>query len=447
MKLTAERFLTHYLALHSTGGRALLAVSGGMDSMVLTHLMHSVKLPFAIAHINYRLREADSEKDAELVKEYASNYAVDYFPYFVSDEEHDAMKSSSTQEMARKIRYRWFREVAAENGFNFIVTAHHADDQAETMLFHFIRGSGPVGLAGMNNRTREVIRPLLSFTRNDILEYAAAHGVRWREDRSNFELKYTRNRLRNEMIPLIEEINPAFGLRMSALSPVYLETAALIQQSMKAHWKEQVKCTGRANGISASWLADFSFPLLMMSEWLIPAGFTFAQCADALQLIGAESGKHIASHSHELWKDRDILWLLPFRSSSSQTEILQAEDTECVQFPVQSSMMEIDQWQLDPSPFVAQLDEDKLIFPLTIRQWQEGDRIQPIGLDGTQKVSDILVQAKVPQFLKSEVCVVESNGQIVWVVGHRLADGFKVTTHTQRVRVMSWDATFEKPLP
>lgn len=444
MKLTVEHFLTRYLALNPTCDKVLVAVSGGLDSMVLAHLMHTAKVPFAIAHINYRLRENESEEDAAFVSEYALRYHVDYFPYTVTDQEQHALKTSSTQEQARAIRYHWFRETMATNPLNAIVTAHHADDQTETMLFHFIRGSGPLGLAGMNEQSNDVMRPLLQFTRNEILEYAAHHGVSWREDRSNLDTKYTRNRLRNELIPLIEDIHPSFSQRMSGLSPVYRETAVLIQQSMQAQLNEHVQHMGNAHGISANWLAHFSFPLLFLVEWLTPTGFTFAQCTDALSLLGAETGKHIASDTHELWKDRDMLWMVPAEKASFSQDTLREEDTQCMQLPLQSYVIEADQWQLDPSPNVAQLDDSKLAFPLTIRRWRDGDRIRPIGLEGSQKVSDILVQAKVPLFLKSSVCVAECNNQVIWVVGYRVSDEYKVTADTRRVRILSWGETFEK---
>lgn len=438
MKHVAEEFIRALKSLHA-GNNILLAVSGGVDSMVMLQLAREAGLRFGVAHVNYGLRGEDSVLDAQLVEQTALRFGYPYHLLQLSEADARRLGQGNTQEAARTIRYDWLKWIKTLHGYDHILTAHHSDDQAETVLHHFLRGSGPKGLAGIAPRTAECIRPLLGVSRGDIIAWAKEHHTTWREDASNATMAYTRNKLRHEVIPQLEQHAPGLAERLAGLAPVYQETADLVkrhtQQALHNYLLHEA-------GITSLDLADFNqypYPRLLIAEWLMPFGFAFTQADELLALTASQSGARVESATHTLWKDRDRLCLVPRKASADTEESIARETHRCEHFPISCEAMPRNQWVLSTSPECGQFDLDTLRFPLTARYWREGDRIRPLGMDGSQLVSDILIQRKVPVFMKPSVVVVEMNSQIIWVAGHRIAEQCKVTPATQTI----WQMTIE----
>jgi tRNA(Ile)-lysidine synthase len=436
MKHVADEF-TRALKSLKAGSKLLLAVSGGVDSMVMLYLAREAGLRCGVAHVNYGLRGEESVLDALLVEQTALRLRYPFHLLQLSASESQQLAERNTQEAARTIRYDWLTWIKTLHGYDHILTAHHSDDQAETVLHHFLRGSGPKGLAGIAPRTTDCIRPLLAVSRKDILSWAEEHHVVWREDDSNATTAYTRNKLRHEVLPQLEQHAPGLAERLAGLAPVYQETADLVkrhtQQALHNYLLHEA-------GITSLDLADFNqypYPRLLIAEWLMPFGFAFAQADEVLALTASQSGARVESATHTLWKDRDRLCLVPRKAAADTEEFIARETKRCQHFPVICEAMPRNEWVLSTSPDCGQFDLDTLRFPLTARYWREGDRIRPLGMDGTQLVSDILTQRKVPVFMKSSVVVVEMNGEIIWVAGHRIAEQYKVTPSTQAIWQMT----------
>jgi tRNA(Ile)-lysidine synthase len=434
MRLTLSSFRKIIDKLNPDRGIILLAASGGVDSMVLAELLHRAQHPFALGHINYHLRGNDSDEDQQLVAAAAKNHGVPFHLYECSPDEVHSMEVSHTQETARKIRYAHLSAWRSEMGYQFLATAHHADDQSETMLHHFIRGTASKGLGGMQILTEGTMRPLLHFTKNDLLEFAHHEKIPWREDRSNAGNEYTRNQLRNLIIPEIRKINPAFTRTADFMSGIFRETSEFISERLREEIVLHVKADGLARSIPIGWLSSSGYPRLILWEILGPVGFTSAQMDEALQLVRSNSGKFISSSTHRLWKDRAYMILTQMEGSVQTHNSIEADCAQ-IALPVALNIHFVDRsdWVLSTSPSVAQLDRDKLQFPLLLRPWKSGDRLRPLGMRGTQTVSDLLTQHKVPAHLKSSVCVLESQGMICWVTGYRISEDFRVTETTASI--------------
>ena len=432
MKQVAGEF-SRALRELKAGNKLLLAVSGGADSMVMLHLAHEAGLRCGVAHVNYGLRGADSILDAQLVEQTAMQFGYPVHLLQLSETEAERLGQRNTQEAARIIRYDWLAWVKHLHGYDSILTAHHADDQAETVLHHFLRGSGPKGLAGIAAHTQAFIRPMLGLTRNEIRDWAGVHSVIWREDASNATTVYTRNTIRLDILPQLEALTPGLAERLAGLAPVYQETADLVKRHTQQALHNYLLHQG---GVASIDLADFQqypYPRLLVAEWLMPFGFTFNQVDAVIALTTSQSGTRVESESHTLWKDRDRLCLVPRTTAPDTEETITPETLRCAHFPLLCQSIPRSEWMLSTSPDSGQFDQESLQFPLIVRHWREGDRIRPLGMTGTQLVSDILIQRKVPVFMKPSAVVVEMNGEIIWVAGHRIAEQCKVTSATQTI--------------
>jgi tRNA(Ile)-lysidine synthase len=432
MKQVAGEFTCALRELRA-GHNLLLAVSGGMDSMVMLHLAHEAGLRCGVAHVNYGLRGTDAVLDARLTEQTAMRFGYPYHLLELSESEAQRLGQRNTQEAARNIRYDWLKWIKQLHHYDHILTAHHADDQAETILHHFLRGSGPKGLAGIAPRSQDFIRPMLGLTRNEIQEWARAHAIPWREDASNATTIYTRNTIRLDILPQLEELTPGLAERLAGLAPVYQETADLVKRHTQQALHNYIVHEG---GVISLDLADFNqypYPRLLLAEWLMPFGFAFNQVDAVIALSTSPSGARVESDSHTLWKDRDRLCLVLRTAAPDTEEAVTPETLRCAHFPVICQSIPRSEWMLSTSPDCGQFDQESLQFPLLVRHWREGDRIRPLGMTGTQLVSDILTQRKVPVFMKPSAVVVEMNGEIIWLAGHRIAEQCKVTPATQTI--------------
>lgn len=445
--------------LIAEGDKVILALSGGIDSMVLADLLLKVKVDFVAAHCNFHLRGEESDGDEKFVRDYAERNGIQCYVKHFETEEYAAEQGVSIEMAARDLRYAWFEELRQQLGYDKIAVAHHADDQAETFFINLLRGAGLNGLKGMKPQNGVVIRPLLWASREQIRQYAVESQIIWHEDHTNAESVYLRNKIRNQLLPTFDELQPEArqGLyksleHLSAENELY---RALLKEKLaqiveldgdvqrlpfsklvKAKVPEPAipEATRRAEG------PTYSFQLLF--EWLRQYGFNTDQCHFIYDAIGTGVGNQYCSATHRLVIGRDELQLSEIKEKKDdEIQIGIGEEEILSPFHLCFSKLErTADFIIDKSSEVAQLDADKIQFPLILRHWRHGDRFHPLGMKGSKLLSDFFVDLKFTEYQKQSVwLLVSADGDILWVVGYRLDDRFKITDDTKTVFECRWD--------
>ncbi|WP_318640363.1 tRNA lysidine(34) synthetase TilS [Flavobacterium ardleyense] len=411
-------------------GKSIIAVSGGLDSMVLLHLTQAAKLQIAVASCNFNLRGAESDGDSEFVKEYSQQHSIQMFATSFDTLKFATEHKLSTQMAARELRYLWFEEIRQENNFNYILTAHHLDDNLETFLINLSRGSGIDGLIGIPAISNAIIRPILPFSREQILEYALLNNIVWREDSSNTDNHYLRNSIRQKITPELKNLTGNF-LQSFQNSQTHLQqTQSMARDASVLVYKQVVEVEEKRIKIKLSELLRLENYQAYLYDWLHSFGFTAWQ--DIYNLVGAQSGKIITSPFYNLLKDREYLILYKSAESSNYLSFYIANDVTKVNNPINL--------EFSYEPYDSKLDSncifvdrEKLHFPLELRGWREGDYIIPLGMTGKKKLSKFFKDEKIAQDQKEKTWLLLSNGEIVWVINHRLDDRFKVTSNTTQI--------------
>jgi tRNA(Ile)-lysidine synthase len=443
--LTSFLEYTSQNSLVKSTDKILLAVSGGIDSIAMCHLFHKSGFQFSLAHANFQLRGEAADGDEEFVHQLAKKWKVPFYSKRFETQKYAQEKGISIQMAARELRYQWFNELVERYGFNKVATAHHQQDALETVLLNLVRGTGIVGLAGIKPSSGVYIRPILFATKEQILAYVATNKLTWREDDSNQTSKYYRNYIRHEILPLLQKLNPSL-LEHFNLTRTRLEGAAAIAEEYYQNWRsESLHESDGLYYIRKSNLNKSSKALTLFGYLLQEFGFSFAtalQVANSLHTTGAI----FRSDGFVLNVDRDFLIL-----SKDQEEIIHSlyisNAGDEVNWNNSSIKTRIE--VASGSPYSvgtdsAQLDMDRLVFPLEVRSWKEGDSFYPLGLirkdgkPGKKKVSDLLVDLKIPLTLKKDVKVILSEGKIVWVVGLRIDERFKVKDTTRTTLVLEY---------
>jgi tRNA(Ile)-lysidine synthase len=420
--------------------KSVLALSGGIDSMVLCELLIRAGVNFSMAHCNFQLRGSDSFDDERFVIQRADKLDLEIRIKRFKTEEYAEKNRLSIQMAARELRYGWFEKVVADTGSDFLITAHQADDNLETFLINLSRGSGLKGLTGIPEKRGYVLRPLLPFSREDIMNFATKSSLQWREDRSNAENDYLRNRIRNKIVPVMKESLPLLlgGFRKT-LS--YLRGAeSVAADRLREAW---VSCTNTKNGITRidiEKILSFGDPRAYLYGLLSPFGFT--QWDDIEKLLSAQPGKMIFSDSHRLLKDRGTLLLQDLdRLPEMDQDLLISQSQRSLQLGADT--LRIEEFAPDPNretisacckeKQVACLDADKLKFPMIVRKWQKGDYFYPKGMKGSKKLSKFFEDEKLSIPEKENIWLLCSRKEVAWVIGIRMDDRFKVTEATKRV--------------
>jgi tRNA(Ile)-lysidine synthase len=411
--------------------RVGVAVSGGLDSMVLLHLFRLAGYAVEVLHVQFGLRGAESDDDARFIEAYCARHGIPFRLHRVDTKSYATKHGLSVQEAARNIRYDWFRQ-QLQQGLDCVATAHHQTDSVETFFINLLRGTGLDGLTGIPVRQNGVIRPLLFATRAGLEAFAAAEGLAWREDASNQTEVYLRNKIRRRLLPVLDELQP--GWQGTFASTTERLAGA---QALAADWQRQRKIWETdAKGqwvCVASDLLSAPAPVLLLWEAIKAKGFNYAVCKNAvsaLQTSGA--GRRFESESHILWIDREKLILTPRTGEDTAPVWIQETDTEAASAFGRLRLVHSQTEEIFSDCQVACLDAARLHFPLCWRRWQPGDRFQPLGMDHTKKVSDFLVDEKIPRFEKERVSVLESAGEIVWVVGRRISQRYGIGPETTR---------------
>lgn len=412
-------------------GRTILAISGGIDSMVLADRLLQAKADFVLAHCNFRLRGEESDGDEQFVRAYAERNGLTLYVKHFETEAYAKEHRLSIEMAARELRYAWFEELRQQLNYDYIAVAHHADDQLETFFINLLRGAGIRGLKGMQQVNGRIIRPLLDVSRAEIQQYALEHHLQWREDHTNAETQYLRNKIRHELLPVIDQISQEGrsailkSIRhLASENELYRE---LVQEKL-SQMVVQMDCHAVPQRFAARNDLPVEDPVAKVSEqllfeWLRDYGFNEDQVRSIYEALDGQPGTCFFSPTHRVTIEREGLELMPI---CQQKEV-----------PMALSYQQIEKapgFTIDPSPEVAQLDYDQLTFPLQLRKWQAGDRFHPLGMKGSKLLSDFFVDQKMSTRQK-EACQVltTSEDRIVWVVGRRIDDRFKVTDKTKTI--------------
>ncbi len=410
--------------------KLLIACSGGLDSVVLASLCKSLNLDFALAHCNFSLRGKESDGDEEFVMSLAEKYSVPVFTETFDTKKYAKDKKLSTQMAARELRYNWFEEILKDFEYDYLLTAHHADDDLETFLINLSRGSGLRGLTGINTINDKIVRPLLSFNRQTILKRAKETGLYWREDSSNQQTDYLRNNLRLNVIPSYKE-------SVKSLLPNFQKTIAnlrasqsLVEDYMALVYNLCIEEVSEGYKINLTKLKELPNTDALLYELLFPFGFTAWD--DISELMEAQSGKLVVSGSHRLIKNRNTLILTEIPSEMEKNEIFISEDKKKIDFPLKLQLTPIDKMGYTDKNTIY-VDNDKLTYPLKLRKWREGDIFQPFGMKGKKKLSKFFKDEKIPLVAKEKIWILASLDKIVWIVGYRPDERFKVDTATTNI--------------
>ena len=413
------------------GKKLFLAVSGGLDSMVLVHLFQQLNYEIVVLHCNFQLRGLESFEDQQFIQEYSNTNAIPFVFTQFDTEAFAADFKVSIQVAARELRYSWFYEQLAIQKGDFILTAHHADDNLETFLINLSRGTGLEGLIGIPAQNEKVIRPLLFFSRQQIEEYASVNKLKWREDSSNASDKYLRNKIRHHLVPLLKELNPNFISSFEKTQSFLSEAQELVDDAAIMVYQQVAREEGEDIYFDLGRLLQLPNYSSYLYQWLKEFGFTAWD--DIYELVDGQSGKQVLAPYFRLIKDRDCLILSPLQSQENQQEF-EIESLESkVKFPLNLDFSTVSKIGVASNSTIF-VDQDKLVFPLTLRHWNEGDVFQPFGMEGkSKKVSKLFKDEKLSLIDKEKVWLLCSNNQVVWVVGIRQDERFKIDPNSKNL--------------
>lgn len=413
------------------GKKLLLAVSGGLDSMVLLHLFQQLDYEIVVLHCNFQLRGLESFEDQQFIQEYSNTNAIPFVFTQFDTEAFAADFKVSIQVAARELRYSWFYEQLAIQKGDFILTAHHADDNLETFLINFSRGTGLEGLTGIPAQNEKVIRPLLSFSRQQMEEYASVNKLKWREDSSNASDKYLRNKIRHHLVPLLKELNPNFMSSFEKTQSFLSEAQELVNDAAIMVYQQVAREEGEDIYFDLVRLLQLPNYSSYLYQWLKEFGFTAWD--DIYELVDGQSGKQVLAPYFRLIKDRDCLILSPLPSQENQQEFKIESIESKVKFPLNLDFSNVSEIGVASNSTIF-VDQDKLVFPLTLRHWNEGDIFQPFGMEGkSKKVSKLFKDEKLSLIDKEKVWLLCSNNQVVWVVGIRQDERFKIDPNSKKL--------------
>jgi len=410
--------------------KILVACSGGVDSVVLTHLLNTLKFDISVAHCNFSLRGEESDADEAFVLHLADKLSISVFSETFDTKKYAKENKLSTQMAARELRYRWFEEIKTNFKFDYIVTAHHADDSLETFLINLSRGTGLKGLTGIPEINETTVRPLLHFSRNEIVKYAKDNAFFWREDSSNAKADYVRNKLRLEVIPAYKEVVEDLLQSFKKTTKNLTSSQNLVDDYMALVFNLSVNEIKEGYSINLQKLQELPNTEALLYELLSPFGFTDLTAIN--DLLNSQSGKQVFSKTHRLLKDRNVFILTEIPLEDKNDEFFISENEKKIDVPIQLTFLPTDKVGYHSTNTIY-VDTDKIKFPIQLRKWSEGDVFQPFGMKGKKKLSKFFKDEKLSLVAKENIWVLCSNKQIMWVIGHRPDERFKVTPETKQI--------------
>lgn len=406
----------------------LLAVSGGADSSVLAYLFAHCQLNFAIAHCNFHLRGEESNLDMMLTQRMAQDYGVTYFEKEFNTKVEQEKSGDSIEMVARNLRYTWFKEIGIE--YDYIVTAHHANDNAETVLLNLSRGTGLKGLTGIPEQNGKILRPLLPFSAQQIRQFAAEKNIAFRNDSSNFSDTFHRNKIRLSVIPKLEEVNPQLIQTFSHNSQILRQQYQFYQHQIEKIKNDLVQIQGEETIIPLDKLSLLDDKILILNEILRNYGFNEDNVKQIIHSEQGPSGKKFLSSTHVLVKDRNNLIINHLISDTHHSIIINSWE-ELSLYGFQTYQCSINQKPIfENNPNIIYVDETKINFPLILRHWKSGDFFFPFGMKGSKKLSDFFTNQKIDILTKDKIWLLCDGEKIIWVVGFRSDDRFKIDNKT-----------------
>jgi tRNA(Ile)-lysidine synthase len=423
-------------AIDPKASRFIVAISGGVDSVVLADLCKRSGFQFSLAHCNFRLRNEESERDEAFVRSFAQKLEVPLKVIHFDTSQFAQENKLSVQEAARALRYQWFDELKNTGGFDFILLAHHADDNIETVLMNFFRGTGLKGLTAIPGGSKEekrLLRPLLGVRRKDIIEYAYKQGLTWVEDSSNSSVKYTRNYFRHELIPSVQKVFPQVEENL-------LDN---IERFTKIHNLYQQMIAGLKDKICEKGVNEIRIPIKKLEKYLDTSliydiikdyGFGEKQVPEVQKLLNAASGRFVENENFQVIRHRNWLIIAP---KTSVTDIIAIDrEQQLVRFPggmLEFNLLSAGKLKLEGEANTALLDAKHIEYPLVLRKWKTGDYFYPLGMTKKKKLSRFFIDQKLSRNLKENMWILESGKRIIWVVGMRIDDRFKIIPSTREV--------------
>lgn len=441
MNLTERfsRFIQEENLFHKKD-RLLIAVSGGVDSAVLCHLCKMAGYDFVMAHCNFQLRGPESDADEQFVRNQAGWYGVTVVTRKFDTVAYATETKAGIQVAARNLRYNWFGQLLNDDGIGkpgYILTAHHANDNMETLLMNFFKGTGMGGLQGIMPKSgtgNRLVRPLLFAKKEELVTYAAENNIPFREDSSNSSDKYTRNYFRNKLIPSIQEVFPAVEDNLLDNISRFRDIGTLYRLSVNNLKKRLVIIKGNEHHIPVLKLLKTPALHAMIFEIIQEFGFAPAQVPEVVALLESGSGKFISSQTHRILHNRGWLIITELTAGSSMHVLIEETDTSIFFGKHQMRIKQIDKpGKIDSSNMLALLDAGMIRFPLLLRKWKRGDYFYPLGMHKKKKLSKFFIDNKFSLVDKENAWVVEMDKKIIWVVGQRIDDRFKITSSTKQV--------------
>ena len=410
--------------------KIILAISGGIDSVVLAHLLHGLDIPFLMAHCNFQLRGEESEGDQRFVEALSHQLSVPLAVKRFETKAYGKAHGLNTQLVARVLRYEWFETLRKEKGYDYVLTAHQANDSWETFLINTSRGTGLKGLLGIPTQNGAILRPLLPFSREEIHTFATENHICWREDSSNSSDAYTRNKIRHHLSPILKEVHPLFFKNFEKTQSLLQLTYDFLQESISQYRKE---CFTMGNPIVffIEKLQTHPHRRFLLHELLSPYGFTDVNALE--RFLQASTGKYLASDTHRLLSNRGQWLISEIHETPSPAFYLQETD-QAIDFPIALSWKKVSQAK-PPGAEVIYIDKEKIQFPLCLRKRKEGDLFYPYGMGGQKKVlRKYFKDEKYSLYDKeNQWLLTDSTDRILWVVGRRADERFRPTPHTKEI--------------
>jgi len=424
--------------------RLLLAVSGGLDSILMLEILHQLGFNITVAHCNFNLRGVESDEDSLFVEEYCNNLKIPIYQRIFSTEKNAIENKISIQMAARDLRYAWFEELCKTHGYSSIVTAHHANDHAETILLNLIRGTGLAGLKGISERNGNIIRPLLPFTRKELDHYALTNNLKWREDSSNQSRDYQRNLIRLEVMPILKQINPSLENTLSNFSKVILESNFILEEYIDQKLSGLKSENSNSIILKTETICDHPSLHTLLHHFFTNYGFN----PDVIGTISMavkemRSGKIFFSKKYRALVDRNQIIITSLQNVNEEPEIIIEEGNTVISLPNGLLRMQLMQPDLDKmihnkDNMTAFLDAGMLNYPLLCRKWIQGDYFYPLGMEHRQKLSDFFIDHKVPLSTKEVSWVLMAGEEIAWVIGQRIDQRYRLTGKTELVLALDW---------
>lgn len=415
----------------------LVAVSGGIDSMVMMHLFRMNRFAISLAHCNFQLRDRESEGDEQFIRKTAGDLDIPLWVKRFDTEACAREEGISIQMAARNLRYGWFEKLQRQYGFDGIALGHNRDDVMETFFINLIRGTGISGLSGIKPKSGSIIRPLLFLSRESIQTFAREHEIAFREDTSNESTKYTRNKIRHQIIPRFREINPNMDYTLINNMQHLHEVETIFHQAVRDAWSQIATEDRDVTEIDIAKMTSLCHPLkTYLFEFLKPYRVNETQLNNLLDTLKGEPGRTFYTPGHVIVKDRNKILIIKKKEEEDQNAryYIDVETTRVHHpIPLKLEVVSAHTYQIEKNQRTGQFDRDAVSFPLIIRRWRPGDYFYPLGMQGIKKLSDFFIDIKLPLPEKENLWLLTSGESIIWIMGYRIDDRFKVSSSTQKV--------------